>query len=158
MKIGDLRIEHLEEQSLWHLTGTSPQSLANAPRDWFTYFPGDALEFIARIGEHAWLILNAAEGSPGVPSGGHCFPRDDCLLVISGGDWHSLMHAICSFDFASAAPYDFVMTQAAGVSIWVRVPVESEPVLIGCDPSYGHYFTGVLQEAAADADATPISG
>lgn len=151
MKGSAIRIERLAERSLWQLTGTRSDALAGAPRDWFSYSPGDALDFVARIGEDAWLLMNGGEEPPTTPPDGHCFPRDDSLLVVSGDAWRELMLEICSHDFSRAAGSDFVMTRAAGVAIWVRVPVAGEPVLIGCDPSYADYLTQVIESVADEA-------
>ena len=64
------------------------------------------------------------------------------------------MIEVCSFDLGSSHPPQFVMASAAGISIWMRIPAAGEPLLIGCDPSYGYYLVSTLEQIIQDFNYT----
>ena len=102
-------------------------------------------EFVANLGQEEILINHSSFSYEQLESQQYAFQRGDVVISLSG-DWRKLMTEVCVYDFRQAKPGDFVMVLMAGVSVWMLIPQEGEPVIIGCDPTYGEYFIETLEE------------
>jgi hypothetical protein len=162
--MSDLNLLPLKGYELWQIRGANSvmalESLGyTVPERWFAHHPGAEFGFLARLGQRECLLLTKTSlNKTGALTGDalaavedtYTFARDDVLLVLEGKHWIQLMLQICSFDFSTAEPCQLVMTNAAGVSIWVRIPASEEAVLIGCDPGYSRYLMTTLEHVISD--------
>jgi hypothetical protein len=167
--MSELTIGIASELALWHLRGSgSLAALAGAgyavPEQWFTLAQRDGLEFVARLGKRECLVLGSAATplDEVLAAGGtadiHVFPRDDSKLLLTGSGWQALMLEICSYDFSLARPGQFIMSAAAGISIWSCLPAEHDGLLVGCDPSYQDYLSDTLNQVLHDIQTNQSSG
>lgn len=100
--------------------------------------------FIANLGEEEILINHAVFNKTLLEEEQYAFQRGDVIFTLSG-DWRSLMSEICIYDFRQARPGDFSMVLIAGVGVWMLIPDDNASLVIGCDPTYGHYLMKTLQ-------------
>ncbi len=101
-------------------------------------------QFIAKLGMEELLICSEIDLSDSLESGQYAFQRGDAMFELSG-DWKALMSEVCIYDFRQSRPGDFLMASVAGVSVWMLLPEADEPLILGCDPTYGHYLLSTLQ-------------
>ena len=169
-----LHVTRLDNATLLQVRGSGSLAALAAencevPEEWFTYrrtaaLNTERLDFVARLGTRECLLLAEADdrradriAAAGVADT-YVFQRDDTLLRVEGDHWAEMMLQVCSYDLCSALPPQFVMTSAAGISIWMRIPAAGEPLLIGCDPSFGHYLVSTLEQITQDFNYTCNSG
>ncbi|MBO1927601.1 hypothetical protein J3998_08435 [Thiomicrorhabdus sp. 6S2-11] len=101
--------------------------------------------FIANLGaEEIYFCVDAAE-SLELQANQYAFPRADATFELSG-NWKALMSEVCIYDFRQSQPGDFLMVSIAGVSAWLLIPEADEPLILGCDPTFGHYFQEILMK------------
>ena len=157
-----LSVIHREPAALLQIRGSGSLAALAAmnlevPDAWFTYgstasLDPQRLDFVARLGSRECLLYCdqdeqlANRIAATVVADTFVFPRDDTVLAIAGERWEEMMLQICSFDLGSSQPPQFVMASAAGISIWMRIPAAGEPLLVGCDPSYGDYLVSTLEQ------------
>ncbi|WP_373019573.1 hypothetical protein [Thiomicrorhabdus sp.] len=101
-------------------------------------------QFIAKLGREELLIRSEIDLSDSLESGQYAFQRGDAMFELSG-NWKGLLSEVCIFDFRQSRPGDFLMVSMAGVSVWMLVPEVDKPLVLGCDPTYGHYLLETLQ-------------
>lgn len=150
----------IEQGHLFHIKGNNALSPLDAlslqvPEKLFHYSPLDNMGFVAKLGQSEFLLYRDNEESwddwPDSVSDPqtYVFPRDDALFTLNGENWSEFMLQVCSFDFSKSTPGEFILANMAGVSTWFRVPSSDEPLVFGCDPSYGHYLYSTMQEILA---------
>ncbi|MDX1353462.1 MAG: hypothetical protein R3254_10640 [Thiomicrorhabdus sp.] len=111
--------------------------------DLFKYEMFDNQAFIANLGTSEILINHPAFKSQELGSQQYAFQRGDAVLSLSG-DWRLLMSEVCIYDFRQARHGDLLMVLVAGVSVWMLIPEDNSPLILGCDPTYGHYLLETL--------------
>ena len=165
-----LSVTHLERAALLQVRGSGSLTALAAescevPDEWFTYqrttdLNTQGLDFVARLGSRECLLFfdldeRLADRLSVTPfADTYVFPRDDTVLKIEGEHWAEMMLQVCSYDLCNAQAPQFVMASAAGISVWMRIPAAGEPLLIGCDPSYGHYLVSTLEQVIQDFNYT----
>lgn len=110
----------------------------------FKYASFGEQRFIANLGAGEILINHPGFNVRLLDEEQYAFQRGDVVLSLSG-DWRALMSEVCIYDFRQARPGDFSMVLMAGVGAWMLIPEENAPLIIGCDPTYGHYLLETLQ-------------
>lgn len=143
---------------LWHILGPeSPNAVQSAGLPLPEVMQAATLTdgFIARTGREEFLI---ATTTPPTANGTTCwcFGRDDRVLALSGPDWRDVMAQVCHMDLRNLGPGDWQMLAAAGVNLWC-LGID-QGLLLGCDPSLGHYLQQTLTEVVRDLTASVFSG
>lgn len=138
---------------LWHLLGPgSPGAVQSAGLPLPEIMQAAALTdgFIARTGREEFLI---AATTPPTADGlcCWCYGRDDRVLALTGPDWRRVMAQVCHADLRGFGPDDWQLLAAAGVNLWC-LGID-EGLLLGCDPSLGHYLQQTLTEVVRDLTA-----
>ena len=66
-----------------------------------------------------------------------------------------IIGALCPLDL-DAAPYDFIMTRAAHMNVWLRPSASTGGTVwrIGCDPALGRYLFELVLERVIGAGGT----
>lgn len=141
----------LAELSLDNLTvlrgkqlNTLLEKLSLSLPELFTYEKHEQHAFIANLGASEILINHSKIEQILLSGNQYAFQRGDAVMTLSG-DWRSLMAEVCIYDFRQAKPGDFLMVPVAGVGVWMLIPRADESLVIGCDPTYGHYLKETLQ-------------
>lgn len=138
---------------LWHLLGPgSPGAVQSAGLPLPEIMQARSLTdgFIARTGQEEFLI---AATTPPTADGlcCWCYGRDDRVLALTGPDWRRVMAQVCHADLRGFVPDDWQLLAAAGVNLWC-LGID-EGLLLGCDPSLGHYLQQTLTEVVHDLTA-----
>ena len=162
----NLTIERLENFEYWHIRGVDVAATMGSlscgkPDMYKVKATGSDLGFAVATGPTEFFVLDEANGSLSVElqekaqkPGTYLFPRDDALFVLSGEGWKDMMLRVSAFNFKAATDDDFVMTNMAGVSVWFRVSQsDSNKVVFGCDPSFGHYLYETLCDVVKEVKA-----
>jgi len=110
----------------------------------FRYEKHGQQEFIANLGTSEILINHSSFENSLLEENQYAFQRGDAVFTLSG-DWQALMKEVCIYDFRQAKPGDFSMVLVAGVGVWMLIPEANTPLILGCDPTYGHYLKETLQ-------------
>jgi len=141
----------LQSSSLEHLTvlrgknlSGLVQSLTGSVPALFHYQKFENRGFIANLGSEEFLINLADFHRDQLESDQYAFQRGDVVISISG-QWRELMSEVCIYDFRQACPGEFLMVLVAGVSVWMLIPEATETLVMGCDPTYGHYLFKTLE-------------
>ena len=132
---------------LMHLRGEGLDevlaSLGASDLDIFQYqFVADG-QFVAKLGNEEIFVCVEQPLDISEEKKQYAFQRGDAIFELSG-DWKGLMAEVCIYDFRQTQPGDFLMVLIAGVSAWLLIPEEGAPLVLGCDPTYGHYFYETL--------------
>ncbi len=110
--------------------------------------------FVARTGHDEFLV--AADEAPQLSAASPpwCFQRSDHLIELTGPDWAQALTAVCPHDLRALGGDAWLMATVAGVDVWLRTgPDSSGGLLIGCDPSYGHYLETTLREVVSETES-----
>ncbi len=110
----------------------------------FEYQKYNGHGFIANLGAGEILINHSSFNESLLEEDQYAFQRGDAVFTLSG-DWRALMSEVCIYDFRQAKPGDFTMVLVAGVGVWMLIPEDDAPLILGCDPTYGHYLQETLQ-------------
>jgi hypothetical protein len=137
--------------------------------DWFRHTPITGGGFAVQTGVRevfvldmgAEKVLRSASLHRAAGDGTWVFQREDHIFAFEGTGWRELLLAVCAYEFEQNRGGDFVMTILAGISCWLALPhQEDDPVVFGCDPSYGEYLkstlTDVVAEMRLNVDATKL--
>ena len=110
--------------------------------------------FVAQTGGDEFLVADAGDWrSPGSPPP-WSFRRCDHIVELMGADWADVLADLCPHDLRGLAPGTWLLVTIAGVDSWLFGPSQSSGgVLLGCDPSYGHYLQTTLEQVAAETAA-----
>lgn len=146
-------IQEKSLSSLTHFRGTNLtqllEQLGQSDMDIFEYRVLADMGFVAKLGEDE-LLVHSQTALNMVSNEQYAFQRGDAILELSG-NWLGLMSEVCIFDFKQTRPGSFLMVLMAGVSVWMLIPQADAPLIIGCDPSYGHYLFSTLQHQVAQS-------
>lgn len=150
-----VQITELSMTGLLHLRGQKiSQALTEVGGDEmliFSYRKVATNQFIARLGVEEFLINLNNFDSNVLNEKQYAFQRGDVVFELSG-NWRALMSEVCIYDFRQASPGDFAMVSVAGVSVWMLIPDDAS-LVVGCDPTYGHYLLTTLQK---QIDSSPF--
>jgi hypothetical protein len=139
--------------TLWHLLGpdslTAVQS-AGLPMPDVMQAATLADGFVARTGREEFLIATAIPPRANGESC-WCYARDDRVLALTGTDWRRVMAQLCHLDLRGFGAGDWQMAAAAGVNVWCLGLKDG--LLLGCDPSLGHYLQQTLTQVVGDLAA-----
>lgn len=160
--MSQLVLERIEGGTLTHVRGNGAPAAVDSlatkpPATLFQYNSAGQSDFVATLGQTEFLIYSResdsaeAELQSSANDQTYLFPRDDHIFSLDGDDWQGLLLQVCSMDFSEVKPGEFIMASMAGVSTWFRIPSEEgEPLIFGCDPSYGHYLFHTMAEVVSD--------
>jgi sarcosine oxidase subunit gamma len=110
--------------------------------------------FVARTGRDEFLIAGDGSWQPPASSPPWCFQRSDHLIELSGNGWAHALAAVCPHDLRAMGGDAWLMATVAGVDGWLRTGPDPEAgLLIGCDPSYGHYLETTLREVVSETES-----
>lgn len=142
------RISKILCMSLIHLRGKNLEKIVKhfsaSNLAMFEYQNGDEYQFVAKLGEEEFLLNQQGFNMDLVEAQQYAFQRGDAVFRLSG-QWLNLMSEVCVYDFRQARPGNFLMVLVAGISVWMLVPESNGDLIIGCDPTYGHYLYETLQ-------------
>ena len=120
------------------------------PSGWFRYNLRPKGVFLARLGDREFYVFGPAGTLPRKVSYGpetYVFQRSDAVFAFDGDGYLAFLCELCAYDFSISERDEFILTNLAGVSCWIRMPPKSSTqVLMGCDPSYGNYMNETLTE------------
>jgi hypothetical protein len=150
--------------SLWHLRGpiaaaTAADAGIELDSNWFRHVAITGGGFAVQLGAREIYVLDRsdAEASWSIAlrdAAGHgtwIFPRQDHIFTLEGTGWRELLLTVCAYEFEQNRGGDFVMTYMAGVGCWFALPHNNgDPVIVGCDPSYGRYLKSTMAAVLAD--------
>jgi len=102
-------------------------------------------QFVAKLGEEELYVCVEQPLEAVSENNQYAFQRGDAIFELSG-NWKALMSEVCIYDFRQSQPGDFLMVSIAGVSAWLLVPEADAPLILGCDPTFGHYFQETLSQ------------
>lgn len=155
-----IEIRSIELTGLTHLRGLNLgnvlEKLTAVPLDIFRYTSlpeeGEAKTpyFVAKLGEEELLVNVPQAVTNELSENQYAFQRGDAVFELSG-NWRDLMAEVCIYDFAQTKPGDFSMVLMAGVSVWILIPEADQPLMMGCDPSFGHYLFTTIQRQIAES-------
>ncbi len=127
--------------------------------DWFRHSPITGGGFAVQTGAREVYVLNMGAGNTpwstalqrAVGNGTWVFRREDHIFTFEGAGWRELLLAVCAYEFEQNKSSDFIMTNMAGINCWLALPhKENDPVIFGCDPSYGQYLKSTLTDVIAE--------
>lgn len=106
---------------------------------------------VVQTGDTEFFVAGADEWQPPVSPPPWSFRRCDHVVELAGADWAGVLAALCPHDLQDLAPDTWLFVTVAGVDSWVFGPSRSSgAVLLGCDPSYGHYLQTTLEQVVAE--------
>ncbi|MBF6057991.1 hypothetical protein [Thiomicrorhabdus heinhorstiae] len=100
-------------------------------------------QFVAKLGEEELYVCADGSVSVSTEHNQYAFRRGDAIFEVAG-NWKNLMAEVCIYDFRQSCPGDFLMVAMAGISAWLLIPEEGKPLILGCDPTFGHYLLETL--------------
>ncbi|MBO1923392.1 hypothetical protein [Thiomicrorhabdus sp. 6S3-12] len=100
-------------------------------------------QFVAKLGTDELYLSVEPSVELAEEKNQYAFPRGDAAFELSG-NWKALLSEVCIYDFRQCRPGDFLMVSIAGISAWLLIPESDKPLILGCDPTYGHYFQETL--------------
>ena len=100
-------------------------------------------QFVTKLGEEELYVCVEQPLQLSSEKNQYAFPRGDAVFELSG-NWKALLSEVCIYDFRQCRPGDFLMVSIAGISAWLMIPQADEPLILGCDPTLGHYFQEIL--------------
>ncbi len=161
----NLKLEKAQNLEMWHVRGQAAPaavgSLSCGAPEMFKINSFGDFGFSTSPGPPEFYLIDEKDGSVATElkakaddADTFMFPRQDALFVLTGEGWKDMMLRVSAFNFKVAEDKDFVMTNMAGVSAWFRVSdTDSNKVLFGCDPSFGHYLYETLCEVVEEVKA-----
>lgn len=107
--------------------------------------------FIARIARDEFLVADERPWQPPQSTPPWCFRRSDHVIRLTGDEWPTVLAALCPHNLRNIGRDTWLMATVAGVDVWLYSPDGATGgVLIGCEPSFGHYLRSTLQEVAGE--------
>jgi hypothetical protein len=141
--------------TLWQILGPdSPAAVQSAGLPMPDVMQAAALAdgFVARTGREEFLIATAIPPRADDGASCWCYARDDRVLALTGTGWRRVMAQICHLDLRGFGAGDWQMAAAAGVNVWC-LGLE-DGLLLGCDPSLGHYLQQTLAAVVNDLNSS----
>ncbi|WP_130536651.1 hypothetical protein [Thiomicrorhabdus indica] len=133
--------------NLMHLRGEGMQevlaSLGAENLEIFQYRSVAKDQFVANLGDEELYVCVEQPVQVSLEKNQYAFPRGDAVFELLG-NWKALLSEVCIYDFRQCRPGDFLMVSVAGISAWLLIPETDEPLILGCDPTLGHYFQETL--------------
>jgi len=155
----------LEGRSLFHIRGAAARSaleavVAAAPTSVLTAWTLPEGGFIACLGKKEYLLLTSAARQllePIRQDNLTVTARSDSVFHVSGEQAEAWLQQTSPVNLSIRPEQDFLLSSLLKIGCWLtRASIDGagqEGFLIGCDPTYGDYFSDALTQSLQDFEA-----